>query len=124
MNTLFLEDLKNMTEIDVKHHIVTEYTVDEKTVDKFDILVAYESVGHWGCDSSSYYLLRNKTDGELHEVHGSHCSCYGFEGQFEPEETSIEYLKSDRFRFYTGGYDDNGKENTAMVLDFMRGLNQ
>ena len=124
MNTLFLEDLKNMTEIEVKQHIVTEYAVNEKTVDKFDILVAYESVGHWGCDSSSYYLLRNKADGKLYEVHGSHCSCYGFEGQFEPEETSIEYLKSDRFRFYTGGYDDNGKENTAMVLDFMRGLNQ
>ena len=124
MNTLFLEDLKNTTQIEVKHHIVTEYAVDEKTVDKFDILVAYESVGHWGCDSSSYYLLRNKADGELYEVHGSHCSCYGFEGQFEPEETSVEYLKSDRFRFYTGGYDDNAKENKAMILEFMQGLNQ
>ena len=124
MDTLFLEDLKNMTEIEVKQHIVTEYAVNEKTVDKFDILVAYESVGHWGCDSSSYYLLRNKADGELYEVHGSHCSCYGFEGQFEPEETSVEYLKSDRFRFYTGGYDDNAKENKAMILEFMQGLNQ
>lgn len=27
-------------------------------------------------------------DGKLFEVHGSHCSCYGLEGQWAPEETS------------------------------------
>lgn len=28
----------------------------------------------------------------LFEVNGSHCSCYGYEGQWEPEETSWEAL--------------------------------
>jgi hypothetical protein len=27
-------------------------------------------------------------DGILYEVHGSHCSCWGLEDQWEPEETS------------------------------------
>lgn len=27
-------------------------------------------------------------DGKLYEVHGGHCSCYGLEGQWEPEETT------------------------------------
>jgi hypothetical protein len=31
-------------------------------------------------------------DGQLYEVHGGHCSCYGLEGQWSPEETSKEYL--------------------------------
>jgi len=31
-------------------------------------------------------------DGKLYEVHGSHCSCYGLEGQWEPEETTLEVL--------------------------------
>ena len=30
--------------------------------------------------------------GMLYEVHGSHCSCYGLEDQWEPEETTIEAL--------------------------------
>lgn len=32
-------------------------------------------------------------DGKLFEVRGSHCSCYGLEGQWEPTETSWEELK-------------------------------
>jgi hypothetical protein len=32
-------------------------------------------------------------DGKLFEVYGSHCSCNGLEGQWEPEETSWEALK-------------------------------
>jgi len=31
-------------------------------------------------------------DGHLFEVNGSHCSCYGLEGQWEPERTSREAL--------------------------------
>lgn len=32
-------------------------------------------------------------DNRLYEVHGSHCSCYGLEGQWEPEETLLEALQ-------------------------------
>jgi hypothetical protein len=31
-------------------------------------------------------------DGKLYEVHGGHCSCYGLEDQWEPEETTWEAL--------------------------------
>ena len=31
-------------------------------------------------------------DGKLYEVSGSHCSCYGLEGQWSPEETSWEAI--------------------------------
>jgi uncharacterized protein (DUF1330 family) len=39
-------------------------------------------------------------NGTLYEVHGSHCSCYGLEGQWEPEVCVVaallryEYLSS------------------------------
>jgi hypothetical protein len=32
-------------------------------------------------------------DGKLYEAHGSHCSCYGLEGQWSAEETCIEALE-------------------------------
>ncbi|MCK9505440.1 MAG: hypothetical protein M0Q95_14825 [Porticoccaceae bacterium] len=31
--------------------------------------------------------------GKLYEVNGSHCSCYGLEGQWKPEVTAIEVLR-------------------------------
>ena len=42
--------------------------------------------------SGSAYVLyaSGKT---LYEVHGSHCSCYGLEGQWEPEDTTIDSLR-------------------------------
>jgi hypothetical protein len=121
---LLLEDLKNKTEAEVKSHLVNEYTADPDVVDGLEVLIGYESVGDWGCDSSSFFLLRDK-DGNLFEVHGSHCSCYGFEDQFTLEPTTIEALK---FRinesynhsvFYTGGYDNNENENIKAATEYI-----
>ena len=122
MESLYLEDLSGCSEDEVKKHIVLSYEADEKEVEKYEILIAYESVGSWGCDSSSWFLLKEKATGKLFETHGSHCSCYGFEGQFEPEETTVEYLQSDKFYFCCGGYDDNSNENESSVKKYLSKL--
>ena len=51
-------------------------------------------------------------DGKLWEVNGSHCSCYGLEGQWEPEETSVESIER---RISTGRF-DNIRQELAAVL--------
>ena len=121
---LLLEDLKGMSEAEVKAHIIGEYEADSNVVNDLEVLIGYESVGSWGCDSSSFFLLKDK-DGKLYEVHGSHCSCYGFEGQFDLEETTIEALK---FRinesynhsvFSAGGYDSEEDINIQSVNDYI-----
>lgn len=43
-------------------------------------------------DGGSAFVLFER-DGRLYEVNGSHCSCYGLEHQWEPEETSMEALR-------------------------------
>lgn len=120
MRQLFIEDLAVYTDEEVRGHIVSSYEATRDDVDKYDILIAYESVGSWGCDSASYFLLRHKETGELFETYGSHCSCYGFEGQFSPEPTSVEYLRSDHFYFSMGGYDGDSERNRAAVLEYVR----
>lgn len=42
-------------------------------------------------------LVVFQKDGKLWEVNGGHCSCYGLEGQWKPEETSIEALVLRKF---------------------------
>lgn len=39
-------------------------------------------------------LVVFREDGKLYEVSGSHCSCYGLEDQWEPEETTVETLRA------------------------------
>ncbi len=131
-NLLALGDLKGQSEIEIKQHISNNYagTVSGfeyghpsesekdllfKTLENFDLLIAYENVGGWGCDSSSWFLLRDKQTGTLYENHGSHCSCYGFEGQWSPEETTFGHIISDKFYFPAGGYDDESEANAEAV---------
>lgn len=53
-------------------------------------------------DYSGDAFVLFEEDGQLYEVHGGHCSCYGLEGQWEPEPTSWDLLidrveKADRW---------------------------
>jgi hypothetical protein len=102
---LGLEDYEDGNHEKVLGDLKCEWQVERAVLDRFEVLVAYQSVGNWGCDSSAWFLLREKSTGRLFEACGSHCSCYGFEGQFEPEQTTVTYLKSDKFSFGLGGYD-------------------
>lgn len=65
------------------------------------IEVLLASYGSEGYEGSAFVLFRK--DGRLYEVHGGHCSCYGLEGQWEPEETSPLALM---FRIEKGGLGD------------------
>lgn len=118
MEQVFLADYAGWSDGQLREHLASDWEADRATIDKFDILLAYESVGSWGCDSSAFLILRGKGGGKLYEVHGGHCSCYGFEGQFEPEDTTASVMAA-RGYISTGGYDDNSTENEATIRAFI-----
>jgi hypothetical protein len=123
MKTLFLADLAGMDREKLLAHIKESYEPEEFDFRGCVFLVAYESVGSYGCDSSSFFLFRR--DEKLYEVHGSHCSCYGFEDQWKPGETSVVALKhraKEGRVFSAGGYDDNETENQRIVTEFVKKL--
>jgi hypothetical protein len=68
--------------------IALEFQIDLAVLQQYEILYAWYE---YQCYEGEAALLLRK-DGVLYEVHGSHCSCYGLEGQFDPEETSKEAL--------------------------------
>ena len=121
MKQLFLEDLTGLTEDEVKAHIKDSYSYNGD-LSEYKILVAYESVGSGGCDSRSWFLLLDIYSGKLYETHGSHCSYSGFEGQFEPEETTLDYLKSDKFYFSTGYYGSYSDGHELLVKEFLQAM--
>lgn len=98
---LALADFAGDSELKIKQHLIQSYQATQDEVDRFKILIAYEYEDSY--DGSSHFLLEEKKTGKLFEVHASHCSCYGYEGQFTPEATTAEYLLSDKCgRFYDG----------------------
>lgn len=66
----------------------TQFAIPEEAVSDAEILIAWYGYGSY-C-GSAYVLFQR--DGRLYEVTGSHCSCYGLEGQWDPDETSWDGL--------------------------------
>jgi hypothetical protein len=67
-----------------KSDIASNFDIQESQLDGVEILFAEY---HYECYSGSATVIFEK-DGKLFEVNGNHCSCYGLEGQWEPEETT------------------------------------
>lgn len=77
------------------------------------LLASYSTEGY---DGSAFVLFRR--DGQLYEVNGSHCSCYGLEGQWEPEPTTVEALRHRMTEGNLGAYNDNRfVDELRQVLD-------
>jgi len=95
---------------------------DVKENSEIEILLAHYSYIFY--EGSAFVLYRDIKDGKLYEVNGAHCSCYGLEGQWYPEETNVEVL---RYRIEKGrlgrGYDGEGRfvDGLTAVLDALGG---
>ena len=51
-----------------------------------DAAILFASYGGAAYEGDALVIFEQ--DGQLYEVHGGHCSCYGLEGQWTPEQTS------------------------------------
>lgn len=77
--------------------VCAQFSIDAKTLKGYRVVVAvYNSEGYEG---DAFVLL--KKGHEYFEANGSHCSCYGLEGQFDLENVPREALKK---RFEDGRY--------------------
>ncbi len=74
------EDVKDVCE---------QFQIDVKEIKDCKILLAWYGYGDY--DGSAFVLFDR--DGQLYEVNGGHCSCYGLEGQWDPEKVSAKELK-------------------------------
>ncbi len=115
---LALDEYLGKDEATIKAEIVSDYEIkgdgDPATLIPADILVAWMTDG--GYDSQAFHLLR---DAEGYLVnHSSHCSCFGYEEQWEPERTTLEALKrqAEKGEFI---YDEG---SNAMIVEFVRAL--
>ena len=86
-----------------KEDVVRDFHVPEDEQD-FKVLMAWYDQE---CYEGSAFVLFDR-DGKLYEVYGSHCSYYGLEDCWNPEETSVEALVHFMDQGYFG-YQDQGE---------------
>ena len=82
-----------------------------------DVNILLASYGNANYSGDAFVLFEQ--NGKLFEVNGSHCSCYGLEGQWNPEEISLLELEN-RLVNGTFGEDDWSDNNFKKELcDFL-----
>jgi hypothetical protein len=69
-------------------NMLADFSVNDSVLEGAKVL--YACYDQYDYEGSCYVIF--KRDKKLYDVHGSHCSCYGLEGQWEPEETSVEAI--------------------------------
>lgn len=98
--------------------IIRDFEISEADFVGVSILYASYQTGNYEGDA---FVLFER-DGKMYEVHGSHCSCYGLEGQWEPEETTEQDIL---FRLDKGGYihygDKSADEEVRSILESRKG---
>lgn len=78
-----------------------------------EVLLAYYSYEDYS--GSSYVFYRNGD--KYYYNHGGHCSCYGLEGQWEPEEyENKEIFKTCLEKMYSK-YDNELNDNLKIVIE-------
>lgn len=85
--------------------ILLHFELDGDALAGADILLASYNIHGWSGDA--YVLFRR--DGQLFEVFGSHCSCHGLAGQWDPQETSLPALSA-RADLYARALADDEEE--------------
>jgi len=72
--------------------MMDDFNIDEWSVKDCTILYAYYN----NEDYEGYATVIFERFGQLYEVNGNHCSCFGLEDQWKPEETSLASLQSEQ----------------------------
>ncbi len=98
----YISEFKNQKDV------IKEYEAPIDALRKAKIHLAWYGYGSYCGDSLVIY----EQGGKLYEVNGSHCSCFGLEGQWNPEETSWEALAKRKV-----GVDCDGSSEAQSRLD-------
>lgn len=81
------------------------------SVDLQDSTIVYAEYVTGSYEGSAWVIFSR--NGKLYEVHGSHCSCNGLEGQWSEEETSPEIILE---RIKRNGHSDFDTKSISNVL--------
>lgn len=79
---------KYVGNFECREDVIDQFAIKGDDLKDVFILLAWYGYGDY--DGSAFVLFER--GGKLYEVNGGHCSCYGLEDQWDPEETSVDAI--------------------------------
>ena len=116
LETILKQDPVYLHNWQTKNEVITAFDCPPE-VEQQPIRVLFASYGSDGFEGKAFVLF--ECEGKLFEVNGSHCSCFGLEGQFIPHETTIEALRHRLVNGTMGRDDYSGNEFANELKQFL-----
>lgn len=91
----------------------------EAQLKDLNILIALISTGDFGCNSSAFFLFNNRKENQLYTIESEHCSCFGFQGQWDLVETCVETLKAKKSYFERIADYGGGADYEKMIMSYL-----
>lgn len=110
MESIFLNDWADKG----IERLKSDFEITDDELEGVEILLASYT---YECYSGDAFVLFRK-DGKYFEVNGGHCSCYGLEDQWEPEEASLDELYHRTTKGTLGNYENNEFANELKAILF------
>lgn len=98
----------------------SDFAITDDDLAGVNIIVA--SYTYENYEGDAYVLFER--DGKLFEVHGGHCSCYGLEGQWEPEEVTVADLRANLVKSSSYGDQAKCREHILAAVEAREALGQ
>lgn len=91
-NPVFLNSFEDARDVFIQFEGAYSDEEKSKSIEKHsNEKILFASYGCESYEGSAWLLFEN--DGKIFEINGSHCSCYGLEDQWDPEEVFLEALE-------------------------------
>jgi len=99
------------TEVLNEQEVLEQFEEPQGALDGCKLLMAVILSGMY--EGEAFVLFER--DGDLFEVLASHCSCYGFEGQWNPQPTTVAALRAQNGSVFAN--DPALKKELESILD-------
>ena len=76
----------------LRENVLCDWGLEPEDLEPYNVLFEFYEVSAY--DGEAIVILQHKESKKLYITEGSHCSCYGLEGQFEPDLTTKAYLEN------------------------------
>lgn len=94
---LYMNELEGLSESEMIERVASEFSIKKETLLGFEFMIA--DINYEDYSGNAYFLIKDRETGSLFEVSGSHCSCMGFEDQWELSPTTLTYLTSKHYAY-------------------------
>lgn len=102
---------------DKEYWLEKKAKMDKAIKDYENINILFASYGNDNYSGDAWVLFEE--DGNLFEVNGGHCSCYGLEGQWEKENVVLKELENRLINGNFGKDDYSGNEFNTEIKKFL-----